>query len=211
MEKCGANLWRYKIKFEVIIAKQGSKKGAYIAFPTTRKELWNKLKAVGASRNDWELIGVKTGSNVFGDAVMSCRNLDEMSYLGHCFEKFDSEDEYHFFFELCEAGCAEGQSIDAYITLALNLKNYFRLDGVSCIEDLGECVVKEQLKKHGDDIPEILDIYREDFKNIGNSVAQKFHGNFMNGNFYGCFPSNLRYNGEESEIPDYALIDSLPL
>ena len=71
--------------------------------------------------------------------------------------------------------------------------------------------MKLEVKKSGDDIPKILDIYKEDFTNIGNTVTQRFHGKFMNGNFYGCHPSPLRYNGEESEIPDYALIDSLPL
>ena len=196
---------------EVIIAPKGSLNGVYVAFPISRKNLWRKLKSVGASRDNWEIKPVKTGSEKFGDAVMLCNNLDELSYMGHCINNFNSEDEYYFFFELCESGCAEGQYIDSFITLALNLKNYFRLDGISNAKKLGRYVVKQNFKKSGDDTPEVLATYSKDFLNIGYSTARKYRGKFSNGHFYGCLPSSLRYNGEESEIPAYALIDSLPL
>ena len=196
-------------KLETFMVKKGGRSGVYITFPSTRKEIRKRLRSIGIVKNEWETVAVKTGSNVFADAVVACKNLDELNYLGYWMSQF-SEEEYHAFFELCNAGCSEGNSIAGYINVAANIKNYFRLDGIRNETDLGRRMVGEYLRKRGDNVLDVWKAVDEDFEEIGLRYTVEKHGHYFEGNFYGRTDNWERvYNGEDDDIPEDLLIDSI--
>ena len=94
-------------KLEVYITQKDAGRGVYISFPTTRQALRRAFKKAHISLNDWKIAALKTGSDVFSEAVLACRNLDELNLLGFWLSQL-SEKQYDAFFRLCDAGCAEG-------------------------------------------------------------------------------------------------------
>ena len=66
-------------KLEVLIAKRESRDRVYVSFPTTRKEIRETLGSIGIVKDDWLIVGVKTGSNPF---VEFFRLLDVAVFRG---------------------------------------------------------------------------------------------------------------------------------
>ena len=197
------------MKLETYMVKQGENASAYITFPTTRKALRKRLQKIGVVKNDWKIVAVKTGCDAFADAVIACRNLDELNYMGFWFSQF-SEEEYYLFFELANAGCAEGDSLTDYINLASNIKCFFRLDGIKDTRTLGRYIVAGYLRKHGEEAPEIIANLHDELEDVGLQHAAEYHGRFYNGNFYGRYSTwSQTYNGEDDDIPDFLCIDSI--
>ena len=103
------------MKLEVLISKKGSCERAYVSFPTTRKKIRETLSSVGILKDDWFISGVKTGSNHFGNLIISSKSLDELNLLGYWMSQFD-DDQYHSFFNLCDVFKNDTNSVADCIT-----------------------------------------------------------------------------------------------
>ncbi len=154
------------MKLETYMVKQGERASVYISFPITRKALRKRLQKIGVVKNDFQIVAVKTGCNNFADAVVACRNLDELNYMGFWMSQF-SKKEYYLFFELCNSGCAEGRSLTDFINLASNIKCFFKLEGISDTRTLGRYIVAEYLRKRGENAPEIIANLHDELEDVG--------------------------------------------
>lgn len=130
---------------ETYITQNGKNNGVYVSFPTTRKAIRRAFKKAHIPLNDWKVAALKTGSDAFSKAVFECRNLDELNLLGYWMSQF-SEEEYYAFFDLCDAGCAEGQRIADFINLAANYHNVYCLKNIPDEVALGKWCVEQMAK-----------------------------------------------------------------
>jgi len=137
-------------KLEVLITKRESRDRVYVSFPTTRKEIRETLGSIGIVKDDWLIVGVKTGSNPFGEIILSSDSLDELNFLGFWMSQF-SEEEYHSFFHLCDVFSEDINSVADCINIASNIKNYFMLKRVRNAEILERWRVSEYLKNNDAD------------------------------------------------------------
>lgn len=199
-----------KAKLETYIVKKGNGIGVFVDFPITAKELRDKFEKINIKKDDWRIIAVKTGDENFGTAVMHCRNLDELNFLGYWISQLDSA-EYSLFFEYAAAGCADGTTIYDYINLAANFKSCYRVDNIQNELELGQWRVSQYEKEVGHPLPTLWEAEKEDLENLGYAFAANFHGRFYKGNYYARFSTwSDVYNGEPETIPkDYCLTDPL--
>ncbi|MBQ4598721.1 MAG: hypothetical protein IJB19_02290 [Clostridia bacterium] len=197
-------------KLETYIVKKGSSLGIFVDFPISVQELRKKFEQNGIDKDNWKIAAVKTGDDDFGKAVIGCRDLDELNFLGYWISQLNS-DEYSLFFEYASAGCADGTTICEYINLAANFKSCYRVDGIQNALELGQWRVSQYEKEIGHPIPMLWESEKEDFENLGYAFAANFHGRFFNGNYYARFSTwSDIYSGDPETIPlDYCLTDSL--
>lgn len=169
---------------ETYITQNGKNNGVYISFPTTRKAIRRAFKKAHIPLNDWKIAALKTGSDVFSKAVFECRNLDELNLLGYWMSQF-SEEEYYAFFDLCDAGCAEGQCIADFINLAVNYHNIFCLKDIIDESALGKWCVEQMAKAKPEEADEIREEMAGREEELGIEYAAFRHGHIYNGIFCG--------------------------
>ena len=169
---------------EVYIAKTGSRKGVYVSFPTTREAIHRLFKKAHIPMNNWEVVAVKTGSQLYYRTVVCCRNLDELNLLGFWLSQLD-EHEYKAFFTLCEAGCAEGDRMADLINLAANYPNVYCLKNITDEAALGRHCIEMMAKAK----PEEADAIRADLagqeEKLGIDYAEIHHGHIFEDVFCG--------------------------
>ena len=199
-----------KEKLRTYIVKKGNLNGTLVEFPTTTKELRRKFRELGIAKDDWDIIAVETGDENFGTAVLHCRDLDELNYLGYWISQLDSV-QYSLFFEFAAAGLANGSNLSDYINLAANLNSCYRVDGIQNELSLGKWRVAQYEKEVGHPISALWDAEDEDFEDLGYAFAANFHGRFFNGDYYARFSTwKDVYNGESELIPPrHCLTDPL--
>ena len=196
-------------KLEVLIAKRESRETVYVSFPTTRKEIRETLSSIGIVKDGWLIVGVKTGSNPFGEIILSSGSLDELNFLGYWMSQFDNN-EYHSFFHLCDVFSNDINSVADCINIAANIKNYFMIRKLKNEEFVGRWMVSEYLKKHDADSLAVWESVDKDYEELGHRYVAEKHGRFFEGNFYGRTDNWERvYNGEDDDIPEDLLIDSI--
>ena len=196
-------------KLEVLITKRESRDRVYVSFPTTRKEIRETLGSIGIVKDDWLIVGVKTGSNPFGEIILSSDSLDELNFLGFWMSQF-SEEEYHSFFHLCDVFNNDISSVADCINIAANIKNYFTIRKLKNEEFVGRWMVSEYLKRHDADCLAVWESVGQDYEILGHWYVAEKHGRFFNGDFYGRTENWERvFNGEETDIPEDLLIDSI--
>lgn len=194
---------------ELIIAQNGETEGVYMHLPITRNAFWKKLNDNGIKKSNWQIVGVKTGDNDFADTILASRNLDELNYLGFFMSQF-SDEEYNFFFELCNANCVEDKTVTCYINLAANIKNHFKIILANTCDKLGLWVLYKKLGGDKEKLKEVLDSMEPDLTEIGLEFLQKHDGRFSNQDFYGKHTHWRRvYTGDIQEIPEHFLLDSI--
>lgn len=196
-------------KLEIIISKNKNCGGIYVDFPISRKELWKRLSSVGISKNKWIIRGVKTGSNHFGDIVANSKSLDELNYLGYWMSQF-ADEEYYYFFHLCEVFKEDINSVAGCINIASNIKNYFMLRKIRNTEFLGRWRVSEYLKNNDANSIAVWESLDKNFEEIGCRYAAEKHGRFFSGDFYGRTENwSQTYNGDIDDIPEHLLVDEI--
>ena len=199
------------MKLETIISKNKESKFVHVAFPITRKELRKRLSSVGIVDDEWIIRGVKTGSEKFGTVVANSKNFDELNFLGYFFAQLDA-DNYYKFFHLCNVFSEDINSVADCINVASNTDNYFMLRKIRDAEFLGRWCVSEYLKNNDADSLAVWESIGRDFEEIGYRYAAEKHGRFWGGDFYGRTENWFRtYSGNVEDIPEYLLIDRIPI
>lgn len=169
---------------ETYITQNGKNNGVYIAFPTTRKAIRRAFKKAHIPLDDWKVAALKTGSDAFSKAVFECRNLDELNLLGYWMSQF-SEEEYYDYFDLCDAGCAEGQRIADFINLAANYHNIFCLKDITDEVALGRRCIEMMAKAKPEEADEIREEMAGCEEELGADYAEIHHGHIFENVFYG--------------------------
>lgn len=156
-------------KLEVYITQKDAGRGVYISFPTTRQALRRAFKKAHIPLNDWKIAALKTGSDVFSEAVLACRNLDELNLLGFWLSQL-SEKQYDAFFRLCDAGCAEGNRMADLINLAANYHNVFCWEGIADETALGKRCIERMIEAK----PEDAEAIREEFSGLETELGIEY-------------------------------------
>ena len=198
-------------KLEVYITRKDAGRGVYISFPTTRQALRRAFKKAHISLNDWKIAALKTGSDAFSKAVFECRNLDELNLLGYWMSQF-SEEEYYAFFDLCDAGCAEGQRIADFINLAANYHNIFCLKDIPDEVALGRHCIEMMAKAKPEEADEIREEMAEHEEELGIEYAAFRHGHIYNNVFCGrkLEWQDVYFEDDPESIPEELRITTQP-
>lgn len=196
---------------ETYITQNGKNNGVYVSFPTTRKAIRRAFKKAHIPLNDWKVAALKTGSDAFSKAVFECRNLDELNLLGYWMSKF-SEEEYYAFFDLCDAGCAEGQRIADFINLAANYHNIFCLKDIADEVALGRWCVEQMAKAKPEEADEIREEMAEHEEELGLEYAAFRHGHIYNNVFCGrkLEWQDVYFEDDPESIPEELRITTQP-
>jgi len=116
-----------------------------------------------------------------------------------------------FFFDLCNAGFAEGNSLSDYINVAANAKNAFVMPEVSNAFELGVFLVNEYFTRHDCNTPETwAGVDDDEIEEVGLNYIEEHGGRFYNNNFYGRSKEWTKiYSGNIADIPDELLVETL--
>lgn len=196
---------------EIYITQNGKNNGVYVSFPTTRKAIRRAFKKAHIPLNDWKVAALKTGSDAFSKAVFECRNLDELNLLGYWMSQF-SEEEYYAFFDLCDAGCAEGQRIAGFINLAANYHNIFCLKDIPDEVALGRHCIEMMAKAKPEEADEIREEMAGHEEELGLEYAAFRHGHIYNGVFCGrkLEWQDIYFEDDSESIPEELRITTQP-
>lgn len=171
-------------KLEVYITRKDAGRGVYISFPTTRQALRRAFKKAHISLNDWKIAALKTGSDVFSEAVLACRNLDELNLLGFWLSQL-GEKQYAAFFRLCDAGCAEGKRMADLINLAANYHNVFCWEGIADETALGMRCIERMIEAKPEDAEAICEEFAGLEAELGIEYAAMQHGHIYDNVYCG--------------------------
>lgn len=198
-------------KLEVYITRKDAGRGVYISFPTTRQALRRAFKKAHISLNDWKIAALKTGSDVFSEAVLACRNLDELNLLGFWLSQL-GEKQYAAFFRLCDAGCAEGQRIADFINLAANYHNIFCLKDIPDEVALGRHYIEMMAKAKPEEADEIREEMAGHEEELAADYAAFRHGHIYNGVFCGrkLEWQDIYFEDDSESIPEELRITTQP-
>ena len=198
-------------KLEVYITRKDAGRGVYISFPTTRQALRRAFKKAHIPLNDWKVAALKTGSDAFSKAVFECRNLDELNLLGYWMSQF-SEEEYYAFFDLCDAGCAEGQRIADFINLAANYHNIFCLKDIPDEVALGRHCIEMMAKAKPEEADEIREEMAGHEEELAADYAAFRHGHIYNNVFCGrkLEWQDIYFEDDPESIPEELRITTQP-
>ena len=167
--------------FSVMVENSFTGDCAWLKLPTTReavKELFTKLQIKG---NNYLISDCNFPIEEVTNAILRCRNLDELNYFASKFAELDVQARERFR-QIVASGCDYADTVAQCINLVYGMDyTFFTLSGVSTYEQVCEFHLA-CLKLSRDYVPTQY-ISREMYRRIGEEFARSERGKFFEGNY----------------------------